>query len=86
MRFLLFIIGGFIFLILSPFLFFFRTEIYQLENASDIMPEVRILYYRKLVWDGLHKTEAYQKISSEDMEKMQKIYNKVYYFWSREWR
>lgn len=31
MRFLLFMIGGFIFLILSPFLFFFRTDVYQLK-------------------------------------------------------
>lgn len=56
------------------------------ENASNILPENRIWYYKKLVWDGLQKTDAYQKISAEDKKKMQTIYNEVGYLWSREWR
>lgn len=52
---------------------------------NDVAPQDRIWYYRKLVWKGLDKTEAYKNVSTEDKKKMDDIYNLVRDAWTKEW-
>lgn len=52
---------------------------------NDVAPQDRIWYYRKLVWKGLEDTQAYKDISMADKDKMEKIYQKVHYSWTKEW-
>lgn len=52
---------------------------------NDVAPQDRIWYYRKLVWRGLDKTEAYKNVSTDDKNKMEEIYQKVHYSWTKEW-
>lgn len=51
----------------------------------DVAPEDRSWYYKKLVWKGLDKTEAYKNVSTEDKNKMEQIYQKVGYAWTKDW-